>query len=211
MIELWGTTVTWGTIVLALAIASVAVWAVTRHARVLFAGALAILAVHAVAYWTDVLELGALASARAMLAEAAIAGFLYAAGALDTAFAMARSGLAWLYESLAETGVPGAEGSALEFLAVLLVVVAASAAVSAVLIGIRRWAGDSPLGGLLASMGVVFGALGVLWTWFPVAVADLNALYVVLLVCAIAAGYALSATLAGASLGEQVGSPRTGR
>lgn len=196
MFELGGVTVTWGMIVLALAIVAGAVWLTWRVPCVVAALAALIGAVHAVAYGTAYLDPARLANARGNAMELARAAFLAAADALDTAFGAIRRALSWGFATLGDTPMPETSISVLEFVTFLLAVVVASAIVCGLLIWIVRWADGTPLGAWLAGLGVIFGATGILWTVLPVGIAEATALHVLSIVAAILvgaiAGYAIT-------------------
>lgn len=205
MFELGGVSVTWGMVALVVCLIGIAVLVILRHPRAIGVGAVLIAGVHSVAYFTNYLDPAWLTSARETTVSLAIGGFFAVADAFDTAFATIRQGIAWLFDSLSEQGMPGAGGgSVLEFGTVFLGIAAASAFVCGALIGIRRWTDDS-IGGLLAGLGVVFGVAGIVWTWLPVGVTELTALRLVFVVCAVGVGYALSVVVTGTSLTPVVG------
>lgn len=205
MFELGGETVTWGMVVLAACLTGIVVLTILRQPRAVGVIAMLVAAVHTVAFFTDYLDPATLASARESAVSLAIAGFFVGAAALDTAFGVSRNALERLLADLSATGMPGAGGvSVLDIATTLVLIVMASALVCGVLIWIHRWADDSPLGGLLAGLGVVFGVAGIVWTWLPVGLTELTALHLVLVVCAIGVGYALSVALTGFSLSPKV-------
>ena len=205
MFELGGTSVTWGIAVLAACLIGILLLLIWRQPRVVGVVAVGVAAVHAVAYFTSYLDPETLTSIRESAVDLATAGFFAGAAGLDTFFAVTRTAIESLLAGLSETGMPGAgEISVLDTVTTLLLVAVASAVVCGVLILIGRWSDGSPLGGLLAGLGVVFGVAGIVWTWLPVGLTELTALHLVLVVCAIGVGYALSVALTGFSLSPKV-------
>jgi hypothetical protein len=205
MFELGGETVTWGMAALTACLVGLLLLTTLRQPRAVGVIAVLVAGVHAVAFFTDYLDPATLASVRERAVALSITAFFAVAAALDSAFAVTRSVIESLLASLSETGMPGAgEVSVLDTVTTFLLVVLASVVVCGVLIWIHRWADDSPLGGLLAGLGVVFGVAGIVWTWLPVGVTELTALHLVLAVCAIGVGYALSVVLTGFSLSPRL-------
>lgn len=199
MFELGGVTVTFGTLAAVLALLVGAVWIAWRQPYTIVAAGLLVAVVYALAAFTDYLDPETIAGAREIVIELGVAGFFALAAGFDTAFAAIASAISWVLDALDTTGMPGVEISVLSFVSTLLGLAVVSALVCGTLVWISRWADDSPLGGVLASLGVVFGAVGVLWTWLPLALADLTALYTLLVVGAVAAGYVLGVSVLGVS------------
>ncbi|WP_122089533.1 hypothetical protein [Halalkalicoccus subterraneus] len=199
MFELGGVTVTLGTLVAVLALLVGTVWIAWRRSSAIVAAGLLVGGVHAVAAFTDYLDPATVTSARETLLERGVAGFFALAAGFDTVFAAIASAISWVLDALDATGMPGVEVSVLSFVSTLLGLAVVSALVCGALVWIGRWADGAPLGGVLASLGVVFGAVGTLWTWLPLDLGDLSALYTLLVVGAVAAGYVLGVSALGVS------------
>lgn len=204
MFELGGVTVTWGAIVLGLCLVAATGWVLWRRPLAVVVPAVLIAGVHVLAYATTYLDAARLASIRETAVGLSIAAFLAVAGALDVVFAAIRRTIVWLLEALDAVSMPGAAVSVLEFGGFLLAAMIVSALVCGALVRIVRWADGEPLGGWLAGLGVVFGAIGVLWTWLPVPLAELAALHALLVVVAIVVGVALGALATGGSTAPAV-------
>jgi hypothetical protein len=193
MFELWGITVTGGTVVLALVlVAIIARIAWGRPLAILAVGGL-IGAVHAVAYWTAYLDAAALASVRETAADVSVGAFFAVAGAIDAVFAAVGRAITWVIDALAGVSMPETSVSVLEFGTFLLAIVVVSALVCGALIRIARWTTGTPIGEWLAGFGVVFGAIGILWTLLPVPVGELTAIHALLVAVALIAGVAIVA------------------
>lgn len=193
MFELWGTTVTGGMVALALAlVAIVARIAWGRPLAVLAVGGL-IGVVHAVAYWTPYLDAAAVASVRETTIELSVAAFFAVAGAIDTAFAAVARAVGWAIDALAGIEMPASSVSVLEFGTFLLAVAVVGALVVLSLLRITRWTTGTPIGEWLAGFGVVFGAIGILWTWLPVPIGEVTAVHALLVAVALGAGVAIVA------------------
>lgn len=199
MFELGGVTATLGALAAVFTLLAGAVWLVRRRPSAIVATGMLVGAVHAVAYFTDYLDPATVASARETAIELGVDGFFALAAGFDTVFAAIASAISWVLDRLDATGMPGVDISVLSFVGTLVGLVVVSSLVCCALIWIGRWADGSPLGGVLASLGVVFGAVGVLWTWLPLSLADLTALYTLLVVGAIATGYVLGVSALGVS------------
>jgi hypothetical protein len=205
MFELGGETVTWGMAVLTAGLVGLLLLTTLRQPRTVGVVAVVAVGVHAVAFFTSYLDPATLASAWESAVSLSITAFFAVAAALDSAFVVIRSAIEQLLAALSETAMPGAgEISVLDTVTTLLLIVLASALVCGMLILIHRWSDDSPVGGLLAGLGVVFGVAGIVWTWLPVGLTELTALHLVLVVCAIGVGYGLSVVLTGFSLSPKV-------
>ncbi|ADJ14593.1 hypothetical protein C497_04392 [Halalkalicoccus jeotgali B3] len=187
--------------VLALALVAGAVWLVRRWPYAVLVVVGLVGAVHALAYGTAYLDAARVTSARETAIELAREGFLVAAAGLDAAFGTVRELIAAGLAVLDGTPMPAASTSVLEFVAFLLGAVVVSGLVAGAVLWIVHWADGTPLGAWLAGLGVVFGATGILWTWLPMGLAEMNAIYAVAIVAAIlagvvGAGYAISALTA---------------
>ncbi len=193
MFELGGITVTWGMLVLALAVVAVTAWIVRRKPSVVALLLALVGIVHAVAYWTTYLDANAVESARESALELATGAFLGAAGALDTALGTVREAIVWALDWLAGVSMPETSVSLLEFATFLGGVVVVSALVCVALVRISHWTAGTPIGEWLAALGVVFGATGILWTWLPMAVGELSALLALSIVLALGIGVAIAA------------------
>lgn len=188
MFALGGVTVTWGVLVLAFGIVGLVAW-ITRYRPYVVAVLVTLIAaVHAVAYGTAYLDATRVASARSTATELLVTAFLAVAGALDVGFAAIGDAIAWFLAGLADVPMPQTSVSVLEFGSFLLLVAALSAFVCGALLRIPRWAEGAPLGGWLAALGVVFGAIGIGWTLLPITADELTTLHALLIVAVIAAG-----------------------
>jgi hypothetical protein len=198
MFELGGTTATPGVVVLALCLVAATTWVAWRRPGGVVVLATSVAAVHALAYATAYLDAAQVASVRTAAAGLAAAAFLAVAGALDAVFAAIRRAIMWFLDALAAVSMPGTAASVLEFGAFLLAAAVVSACVCGAVVLIVEWAEGSPLGGGLAALGVVFGAIGILWTWFPVPPAELSAVHALSIAGAVGAGVVLGTVATGA-------------
>lgn len=197
--EIGGRAITPGAVVLALVIGWIALGTVRHRPRTVGGAVLLVVAGQVVAAVTS-FRAGWLDAARRFAARAGVDAFFFAAGTLDAAFAAARRAIGWGLDTLAATPMPGAESaSVLAFVAFLAAVLVVSALVCGTVILIARSTAGAPLGAWLASLGVVFGALGVVLTWLPVAPGEMTAIHAVLVAAAVGCGYLVSTAATGVS------------
>lgn len=197
-LEIGGRAITPGVVVLALVIGWIAFRTFRRRPRTVGGLVSLIVFVHVIAAVTS-LDMARIGDFRRFVVRGAIEAFFLAAGVLDTVFAAVWRAIGWLFDTLASISMPGTAVSVLDFAAFLVAVLVVSALVWGALVLIARSTAGAPLGAWLAALGVLFGALGVVLTWLPVAPGEMTAIQVVLVVLAAGGGYPISAVATGTS------------
>lgn len=197
-LEIGGRAITPGVVVLALVIGWIAFRTFRRRPRTVGGLVSLVVFIHVLALVPS-LETAWVGELRGRIVRGAIEAFFLVAGVFDAVFAAAWRGIEWLFDTLASISMPGTAVSVLDFAVFLVAVLVVSALVCGALVLIARSTAGAPLGAWLAVLGVLFGALGIVLTWLPVAPGEMTAIQIALLVLAAGGGYPISAVATGTS------------